>query len=62
MVDNNNKVHPVIAPDKAFFVQEQSTDIFLFHHENICCGYSLEVPHQGASNEYPQHTFSGKNE
>ena len=19
--------------------------IFLFHHENICCGYSLEAPH-----------------
>ena len=26
--------------------------------ENICCGYSLEVPQQGASNEYPQHMFS----
>ena len=25
---------------------------FLFLHENICCGYSLEVPHWGASNEY----------
>ena len=25
---------------------------FLFLHENICCGYSLEVPHQGTSNEY----------
>ena len=22
------------------------------------CGYSLEVPHRGASNEYPQHMFS----
>ena len=28
-------------------------DIFLFLQENICCGYSLEVPQQGASNEYP---------
>ena len=28
--------------------------IFLFFpHENICCGDSLEVPNQGASNEYP---------
>ena len=25
---------------------------FLFLHENIHCGYSLEVPQQGASNEY----------
>ena len=30
---------------------------FLFLHENICCGYSLEVPWRGASNEYPQHMF-----
>ena len=22
-----------------------------------CCGYSLEAPHRGTSNEYPQHTF-----
>ena len=26
---------------------------FLFLHKNICCGYSLEVPGWGASNEYP---------
>ena len=31
---------------------------FLFVHKNICCGYSLEVPRWGASNEYPQHMFS----
>ena len=31
---------------------------FLFLHENICCGYSLEAPYQGASNEYLQHMFS----
>ena len=37
---------------------------FLFLHENICCVYSLEVPLQGASNEYPQvpqHLFSWRN-
>ena len=28
---------------------------------NICCGYSLEVPHRGTSNEYPQHMFSSRN-
>ena len=27
----------------------------------ICCGYSLEVPRGGASNEYPQHKSSWKN-
>ena len=34
---------------------------FLLLHENICCGYSLEAPHRGASNEYPQHMFSWRN-
>ena len=29
----------------------------LFLHKNICCGYSLEAPCQGASNEYPQCMF-----
>ena len=34
---------------------------FLFLNKNICCGYSLEVPRQGASNEYPQHMFLSRN-
>ena len=34
---------------------------FLFLHENICCGYSLEAPRQGASNEYPQYMFLWRN-
>ena len=32
----------------------------IFLLENICCGYSLEVPHWGISNEYPQHMFHGE--
>ena len=35
-------------------------NIFLID-KNICCGYSLEVPHWGTSNEYPQHMFSLRN-
>ena len=35
--------------------------IFLFLHKNIHYGYSLEAPHRGASNEYPQCMFSWKN-
>ena len=34
---------------------------FLFLHENIRCGYSLEAPRWGASSEYPQHMFSWRN-
>ena len=33
---------------------------FLFLHKNICCGYSLEAPHRGTSNVYPQHMFLWK--
>ena len=29
----------------------------MFLHENIRCGYSLESPRRGDSNEYPQRTF-----
>ena len=35
--------------------------IFSFLDKNISCGYSLEVPHQGTSNEYPQHMFLSRN-
>ena len=33
------------------------TEIFLFYHEIVCCVYSLELPHQGNSNEYTQRTI-----
>ena len=31
-----------------------------FLHESICCGYSLEVPHWGTSNEYHNICFHGE--
>ena len=54
----------IIAPDKAYFCFQPKTycTFFLFFHGSICCGYSLEVPQRGTSNEYPQHTFSWRNE
>ena len=30
---------------------------FLFLLQNIDCGYSLEPPHRGGSNEYPKSMF-----
>ena len=51
-----------IALDKMLFCfQFKSLDFFLFLHDNICCGYSLEAPQRGASNKYPQHMFSWRN-
>ena len=37
-----NSLPYLITPVKALF-SAKNTDIFLFLHENICCGYSLEV-------------------
>ena len=50
----------LIATDKALFSIRKMVISFLFLHENICCGYSLEVPQRGTSNEYPQHVFVEK--
>ena len=35
--------------------------IFLIFAPNIDCGYTLEPPRQGGSNEYPQSMFWSKN-
>ena len=37
--------------------QIKQSDIFLISAQNIDCGYSLEPPHRGGSNEYPQSMF-----
>ena len=51
-----------IAPVKAlFFFQPKSTDIFLISPQKHMLWYSLEVPHWGTSNEYPQHMFLWRN-
>ena len=36
-------------------------DIFLIFAQNIDCGYALEPPRQGGSNEYPQSMFWSQN-
>ena len=35
----------------------ERTVVFLFLLKNIDCGYSLEPPHRGGSNGYPQSMF-----
>ena len=37
--------------------QIKNSDIFLISAQNIDCGYSLEPPHRGSSNDYPQSMF-----
>ena len=41
--------------------QIKNSDIFHYSAQNIDCGYSLEPPHWGGSNEYPQSMFLSRN-
>ena len=41
--------------------QYKNLDISLIFTQNIDCGYSLEPPQRGGSNEYPQSMFWSKN-
>ena len=36
-------------------------NIFLIFAQNIDCGYTLEPPRRGGSNEFPQSMFWSKN-
>ena len=42
--------------------QIKNFDIFQISAQNIECGYSLEPPRRGGSNEYPQSMFLSRNE
>ena len=39
----------------------KNSDIFYISAQNIDCGYSLEPPRRGGSNEYPQSIFLSRN-
>ena len=41
--------------------QIKNSDIFLISAQNIDCGYSLEPPRWGGSNEYPYSMFLSRN-
>ena len=43
------------------FSDTKDSDIFHISAQNIDCGYSLELPQQGGSNEYPQSMFLSRN-
>ena len=42
-------------------IQIKNSDIFHISAQNIDCGYSLEPPQRGGSNEYPQSMFLSRN-
>ena len=49
-----------ILPPKIENFQIKNSNIFQVSVQNIDCGYSLEPPRQGGSNEYPQSMFLSK--
>ena len=50
-----------ILPSKNENFQIKNSDIFHISAQNIDCGYLLEPPRQGSSNEYPQSMFLSRN-
>ena len=50
-----------ILPPKNGIFQIKNSDIFHISAQNIDCGYSLEPPRRGGSNEYPQSMFLNRN-
>ena len=44
----------IILPPKNENFQIKNSDIFHISAQNIDCGYLLEPPRRGGSNEYPQ--------
>ena len=46
----------IVQPKTGKF-PHKTYDIFHISAQNIDCGYSLEPPHRGGSNEYPQSMF-----
>ena len=46
----------ILSPKNENF-QIKNSDIFHVSAQNIDCGYSLEPPRRGGSNEYPQSIF-----
>ena len=50
-----------ILPPKHEHIETKNSDTFQISAQNIDCGYSLEPPRRGGSNEYPQSMFLSKN-
>ena len=50
-----------ILPPKNEQIQLKKSDIFHITAQNIDCGYSLEPPRRGGSNEYPHSMFLSRN-
>ena len=64
--DQHNENMPMQYTEKKFGCKNENFHwkffyIFLICAQNIDCGYTLEPPRRGGSNEYPQSMFWSKN-
>ena len=50
----------ILQPKRGKF-PDKNYDIFHNSAQNLDCGYSLEPPRRGGSNEYPQSMFLSRN-
>ena len=50
-----------MPPPKTENFQIKNSDIFYISAQNIDCGYTLEPPRRGSSNEYLQSMFLSRN-
>ena len=57
----NMHIQLKILPPKNEKFQMKNSDIFHISAQNIGCGYSLEPPQRGGSNEYPQSMLLSRN-
>ena len=55
-----SKILKILPPKNENF-QIKNSDNFHISDQNIDCGYSLEPPRRGGSNEYPQSMFLSRN-
>ena len=55
---NIQKISP---PKTEYFQIKKTLDTFHISAQNIDCGYSLEPPQRGGSNEYPHSMFMSRN-
>ena len=56
-----SNIYKISPPKPEKFQIKKKSDIFHISAQNIDCGYSLEPPRQGGSNEYPQYMFLSRN-
>ena len=50
-----------ISQPKNEIFSDKNSNIFHISAQNMDCGYSLEPPRRGSSNEYPLSMFSSRN-